>query len=104
MNPIMNDQKYDVIVIGTRPRGEGAAIKAAKKNPSVAVIHRDSLKILGTRCSGDQAAEIAYTDQAIMAQQGAASTLRYFVNTTFNYPTLAEAYRIAALNGSNRPA
>ena len=27
---------------------------------------------------------------------------RYFVNTTFNYPTMAEAYRVAALNGLNR--
>jgi NAD(P) transhydrogenase len=28
--------------------------------------------------------------------------LKYFVNTTFNYPTMAEAYRIAALNGLNK--
>ena len=40
--------------------------------------------------------------QAIMAQPGVANTLMYFVNTTFNYPTMAEAYRVAALNGLNR--
>jgi len=37
-----------------------------------------------------------------MAQKGEANSLRYFTNTTFNYPTMAEAYRVAALNGLNR--
>jgi NAD(P) transhydrogenase len=37
-----------------------------------------------------------------MKQPGEANTLRYFVETTVNYPTMAEAYRIAALNGLNR--
>jgi NAD(P) transhydrogenase len=37
-----------------------------------------------------------------MSQTGEANTLRYFINTTFNYPTMAEAYRVAALNGLNR--
>ncbi len=37
-----------------------------------------------------------------MAQRGEANTLLYFINTTFNYPTMAEAYRVAALNGFNR--
>ncbi len=37
-----------------------------------------------------------------MAQPGEANSLDYFMNTTFNYPTMAEAYRVAALNGYNR--
>ena len=37
-----------------------------------------------------------------MSQQGDANSLMYFINTTFNYPTMAEAYRVAALNGLNR--
>jgi NAD(P) transhydrogenase len=37
-----------------------------------------------------------------MSQPGEANTLRYFAETTFNYPTMAEAYRVAALNGLNR--
>ena len=37
-----------------------------------------------------------------MDQAGEANTLMYFINTTFNYPTMAEAYRVAALNGYNR--
>ena len=40
--------------------------------------------------------------QAIMEQKGGGNTIEYFVNTTFNYPTMAEAYRVAALNGLNR--
>lgn len=66
------------------------------------LFHRDTLEILGIHCFGDQAAEIIHIGQAIMSQKGAANTLKYFVNTTFNYPTMAEAYRVAALNGLNR--
>lgn len=66
------------------------------------LFHRETLQILGIHCFGDQAAEIVHIGQAIMAQQGEANSLRYFINTTFNYPTMAEAYRVAALNGINR--
>ena len=37
-----------------------------------------------------------------MNQSGDANTIEYFIRTTFNYPTMAEAYRIAAINGMNR--
>ena len=37
-----------------------------------------------------------------MSQPPPHNTLSYFINTTFNYPTMAEAYRVAALNGLNR--
>ncbi len=66
------------------------------------LFHRESLKILGIHCFGYQASEIVHIGQAIMAQKGKANTLLYFMNTTFNYPTMAEAYRVAALNGFNR--
>jgi NAD(P) transhydrogenase len=66
------------------------------------LFHRESLKILGIHCFGAEAAEIVHIGQAIMAQRGKANSLLYFVNTTFNYPTMAEAYRVAALNGLNR--
>jgi NAD(P) transhydrogenase len=66
------------------------------------LFHRESKKILGIHCFGDQAAEIVHIGQAIMSQPGEANTLDYFINTTFNYPTMAEAYRVAALNGLNR--
>jgi NAD(P) transhydrogenase len=66
------------------------------------LFHRDTLQILGVHCFGPSAAEIIHIGQAIMSQQGPANTLLYFINTTFNYPTMAEAYRVAALNGYNR--
>ena len=66
------------------------------------LFHRETLQILGIHCFGDQAAEIIHIGQAIMSQPGDANTMLYFVNTTFNYPTMAEAYRVAALNGLNR--
>ncbi len=66
------------------------------------LFHRETLEILGIHCFGDQASEIIHIGQAIMKQPGEGNTLRYFVSNTFNYPTMAEAYRIAALNGLNR--
>jgi NAD(P) transhydrogenase len=66
------------------------------------LFHRETLQILGIHCFGAQASEIIHIGQAIMSQKGEANTLMYFVDTTFNYPTMAEAYRVAALNGLNR--
>lgn len=66
------------------------------------LFHRETLEILGIHCFGEQAAEIVHIGQAVMSQRGAANSLRYFTETTFNYPTMAEAYRVAALNGLNR--
>jgi NAD(P) transhydrogenase len=66
------------------------------------LFHRETLEILGIHCFGQQAAEIVHIGQAIMSQEGNANTLNYFLETTFNYPTMAEAYRVAALNGINR--
>lgn len=66
------------------------------------LFHRDTLEVLGIHCFGDQASEIVHIGQAVMKQEGEANTLRYFLNTTFNYPTMAEAYRVAALDGLNR--
>jgi NAD(P) transhydrogenase len=66
------------------------------------LFHRETLEILGIHCFGQNASEIIHIGQAIMAQTGDGNTLRYFINTTFNYPTMAEAYRVAALNGYNR--
>jgi NAD(P) transhydrogenase len=58
-----------------------------------------SLKVLGVHVLGDRAAEIIHIGQAVMALGG---TLEYFRDTVFNYPTLAEAYKVAALNGLNK--
>lgn len=66
------------------------------------LFHRENLKILGIHCFGYEASEIIHIGQAIMSQEGDGNTLMYFINSTFNYPTMAEAYRVAALNGLNR--
>ncbi|WP_437579456.1 Si-specific NAD(P)(+) transhydrogenase [Sorangium sp. So ce887] len=66
------------------------------------VFHRETLALLGIHCFGENAAEIIHIGQAIMSQPPPNNTIRYFVNTTFNYPTMAEAYRVAALDGLGR--
>ena len=66
------------------------------------LFHVDTLEILGIHCFGPEASEIIHIGQAIMKQPGQANTIKYFVRTTFNYPTMAEAYRTAALDGLNR--
>lgn len=66
------------------------------------LFHVDTLEILGVHCFGAEAAEIVHIGQAIMNQKNGGNTIRYFLSTTFNYPTMAEAYRIAALDGYNR--
>lgn len=66
------------------------------------VFHAETLEILGIHCFGEQASEIIHIGQAIMSQPAPANNLRYFAETTFNYPTMAEAYRVAAIDGLQR--
>jgi NAD(P) transhydrogenase len=66
------------------------------------LFHRETKAILGIHCFGEQASEIVHIGQAIMRQPPPANSIQYFAETTFNYPTMAEAYRVAALNGLNR--
>lgn len=63
------------------------------------LIHQENRQILGVHAIGTGATELIHIGQAVMALQG---TLDYFVNSVFNYPTLAEAYKVAALNGMNK--
>ena len=58
-----------------------------------------SLRLLGVHVIGESAAEIAHVGQAVLSLGG---TMEYFRDTVFNYPTFAEAYKVAALNGLNR--
>ena len=58
-------------------------------------------KLLGVHIIGEAAAELVHIGQTLMAFGG---TVDYLVNTVFNYPTLAEAYKVAALDGINRLA
>ena len=63
------------------------------------LIHQENLQILGVHVIGTGATELIHIGQACMALQG---TVDYFINSVFNYPTLAEAYKVAALNGINK--
>ena len=66
------------------------------------LFHRETLQILGIHCFGREASEIIHIGQAIMLQPPPNNTIKFFLTSTFNYPTMAEAYRVAALNGYNR--
>lgn len=56
-------------------------------------------KLIGVHIVGEGATELIHIGQAVLALEG---TLDYFVTTVFNYPTLAEAYKVAALDAYNR--
>ena len=58
-----------------------------------------SLRLLGVHVMGENATEIIHIGQAVLSMGG---TIDYFRDTVFNYPTLAEAYKVAALNGLNK--
>jgi len=63
------------------------------------LIHQENQTILGVHAIGTGATELIHIGQAVMALGG---TVEYFINNVFNYPTLAEAYKVAALNGLNK--
>ena len=59
----------------------------------------ETRRLLGVHIVGEGATELIHIGQAVLNLKG---TLDYFVENTFNYPTLAEAYKIAALDAWNR--
>ena len=63
------------------------------------IFHRETKQILGVHIIGEGASELLHIGQAVMILGG---TVEYFVNTVFNYPTLAECYKAAAFNGLNK--
>src|SRR5262245_57928704 len=63
------------------------------------IFHRESRLLLGVHIIGAEAAELVHIGQAVLALGG---KVDYFVNTVFNYPTLAECYKTAAFDGINR--
>jgi NAD(P) transhydrogenase len=60
---------------------------------------RNTRKLLGVHALGQRATEIIHIGQAVLSYGG---TIDYFRDTVFNYPTLAEAYKVAALDGFNK--
>ena len=65
------------------------------------IFHRETKALLGIHIIGEGAAELIHIGQAVLTLGG---TIDYFVDTVFNYPTLAECYKAAAFNGLNKLA
>jgi NAD(P) transhydrogenase len=63
------------------------------------LIHQDTYKLLGVHAIGTGATELIHIGQAVMALDGSAE---FFINNVFNFPTLAECYKVAAYNGLNK--
>ena len=63
------------------------------------IFHRETKEVLGVHVIGEGASELLHIGQAVMILGG---TVEYFIDTVFNYPTLAECYKAAAFNGLNK--
>ena len=63
------------------------------------IFHREDRRLLGVHIIGAEAAELVHIGQAVLSFGG---RVDYFVDTVFNYPTLAECYKTAAFDGINR--
>lgn len=63
------------------------------------LFHTETRKLLGVHIMGEGATELVHIGQAVMSHNG---TIDYFINSVFNFPTLAECYKTAAFDGINR--
>jgi len=63
------------------------------------VFHAETHELFGVHIIGEGASDLVHIGQAVMAFGG---QVDYFINTVFNYPTLAECYKTAAFDGMNR--
>jgi pyruvate/2-oxoglutarate dehydrogenase complex dihydrolipoamide dehydrogenase (E3) component len=89
--------------LGTGRYGETARgqILADETGRLKLLVHADTRQVLGVHIIGEGATELVHIGQAVIALGG---TLDYLVGSVFNYPTLAECYKIAALDAYNRLA
>jgi NAD(P) transhydrogenase len=63
------------------------------------IFHRETHDVLGVHIIGEDASELVHIGQAVMVLGG---KIDYFIDNVFNYPTLAECYKVAAFNGLGR--
>ena len=63
------------------------------------IFHLETRQLLSVHIIGEGASELIHIGQTVMAFGG---KIDYFINTVFNYPTLAECYKVAAFDGINR--
>ena len=83
--------RYREIARGNIMRDEEGMLKL--------IFHRDNHQLLGAHAIGTGATELIHVGQAVLRLGGG---LDYFLQTVFNYPTLAECYKVAALQASNK--
>ena len=92
------DVPYEVGVAYYREMARGQ-IRGDTNGRLKLIFHRETLKILGVHIIGEGASELLHIGQAVLILGG---TMEYFIDTVFNYPTLAECYKAAAFNGLNK--
>jgi len=92
------DVPYEVGVAYYRDTARGQ-IRGDTAGRLKLIFHRETRQILGVHIIGEGATELLHIGQAVMILKG---TVDYFVETVFNYPTLAECYKVAAFNGINK--
>ena len=100
----MSAHHYDLVVIGSGPAGQkGAIAKGQMAGDETGLLKilfdRETLKVLGVHAIGESATEIIHVGQTVLAFGGG---IEFFRDSVFNYPTFAEAYKVAALNGLNK--
>jgi len=94
------DVPYEVGVAYYRETARGQ-IRGDTTGRLKIIFHRQTRDILGVHVIGEGASELLHIGQAVMILQG---KVDYFIDTVFNYPTLAECYKQAAFNGVNKLA
>ncbi len=93
-----DDVPYEVGVAFYRETARGQ-IRGDTTGRLKIIFHRETREILGVHILGEGASELLHIGQAVLILKG---TVDYFVETVFNYPTLAECYKQAAFNGINK--
>lgn len=92
------DVPYEVGVAYYRETARGQ-IRGDTTGRLKLIFHRETRHLLGVHIIGEGASELLHIGQAVLSLN---STVDYFVDTVFNYPTLAECYKMAAFNGVNK--
>jgi NAD(P) transhydrogenase len=92
------DAPYEVGVAFYREIARGQ-IRGDTTGRLKVIFHRETKELLGIHVIGEGASELLHIGQAVLILKGG---IDYFVDTVFNYPTLAECYKVAAFNGLNK--
>jgi NAD(P) transhydrogenase len=93
-----NSIAYEVGVSRFRELARGQ-IAGAPHGMLKLLVSPNDLKLLGVHVFGTNATELVHIGQAVM---GCGGTVEYLVDAVFNYPTFAEAYKVAALDVMNK--